>query len=61
MNGVLDRIADSERRKFCRNQRILLRHNGGLLNQPRLPASWYCVFPESPPFENLPLTLTNTF
>jgi hypothetical protein len=21
-------------KKFCRNQRILLRHNGGLLNRP---------------------------
>ena len=37
---------------FCRNRKILLRHNGGLRKQPGPPASCVCtVFPEYPPLK----------
>ena len=60
MNGVLVGSLTRSGKQCCRNQRTLPRHNGGLL-KPALPSCLaLCIFPESPPFENLPLTLSNT-
>jgi len=43
MNGVLDRSQAHPGKKYCRNQRILLRRNGGLLNSPAILPSWYLL------------------
>jgi hypothetical protein len=45
----------------CRSRRILLRHNDGLLKQPRPPARCVLSSLNTLLLENLPKPLTNTF
>ena len=55
MNGVLDRIADSERQaSFVGTRERCRGTTAGCLTQPRPPA-WRCIriFPESPPFRKI--------